>query len=359
MRASSRAPRARLALRLAAILAIAGGPGAPATGTDLPLPGRLSETGLYAGDGSIAPGNLHFVPQYPLWSDGAAKSRWIHLPPKATIDVSDVDVWRFPVGTRIWKEFAWEGDRVETRLMWLARPDEWVFATYAWSEDQSDALLVPQAGMPDHVEIAPGKRHSIPSVADCETCHHASSNVVLGFGALQLSDDRDPLAPHAEPLTPGAVTLRSLVESGRLDPPRPELVTSPPRIRERDPVARAAIGYLSTNCGSCHNATGALARLGLDLSHDVAGATDSPEPAVRTTIDIAGRWLVPGIDADSSRVVAPGIPERSALFYRMLSRRPSSQMPPLGTVIPDEEAVQLVARWITSPALGIPPRAEP
>ena len=77
-------------------------------------------------------------------------------------------------------------------------------------------------------------------------------------------------------------------------------------------------------------------RLGLDLLHDVSGAPDTPEPAVRTTIDIAGRWIVPGVDADSSRVVTPGIPERSALFYRMLSRRPSSQMPPLGTVIPDE-----------------------
>jgi hypothetical protein len=36
----------------------------------------------------------------------------------------------------------------------------------------------------------------------------------------------------------------------------------------------------------------------------------------------------------------------SAIAYRMQSRRPASQMPPLGTEIVDEEAVRLVERWI-------------
>jgi hypothetical protein len=30
----------------------------------------------------------------------------------------------------------------------------------------------------------------------------------------------------------------------------------------------------------------------------------------------------------------------------MRSRRPSSQMPPLGTVVRDDEATELVRRWI-------------
>jgi hypothetical protein len=30
----------------------------------------------------------------------------------------------------------------------------------------------------------------------------------------------------------------------------------------------------------------------------------------------------------------------------MRSRRPSSQMPPLGTAVPDREAIDLVADWI-------------
>jgi hypothetical protein len=45
--------------------------------------------------------------------------------------------------------------------------------------------------------------------------------------------------------------------------------------------------------------------------------------------------------------VKAGAPDHSALLRRMMSRSPSSQMPPLGTVLRDEEAVEALARWIT------------
>ena len=84
------------------------------------LPERLSETGLYADVATkrVAEGLLAFTPQYPLWSDGARKSRWIALPPGTSIDASDPDAWVFPVGTRLWKEFAFER-RIETRYLEL------------------------------------------------------------------------------------------------------------------------------------------------------------------------------------------------------------------------------------------------
>ena len=337
------------------LVALAGEPAweqAVAKGGAPHAPLRLSETGLYEAGGAIDPRNRPFVPQYPLWSDGALKSRWIRLPEGAKIDVSDIDAWRFPVGTRFWKEFAWGGRKVETRMIRRVSDDEWTFATYAWTADQTDALLAPETGIADVIATARGKRHSIPGLADCNACHRSSIAVVLGFNALQLSDDRDPLAPHAEPLGPEAVTMRSLVETDRLHPPRPDLALHPPRIRESDPTARAALGYLSANCGGCHNDRGPLARLGLVLLHDVArdgaGAGTAPEPAHVTAVDAAGRYVLPGAPADSSRIVAPGAPERSVLFHRMRSRRPSSQMPPIGTAIADDEAAELVRRWIES-----------
>lgn len=311
-------------------------------------PARLSETGLYGADGRVDPRHLAYTPQYPLWTDGATKSRWIALPPGAKVDVSDVDAWRLPVGTKLWKEFAWNGRKVETRMLWRSGEERWTFASYLWDEDQREAWLAPAEGVPRASEIAPGRWHSIPSHSDCQACHGSAPARALGFGALQLSDDRDPLAPHAEPLRSGQATLRSLVEADLLDPPRPELVDHPPRIRATDPTARAALGYLSTNCGGCHNATSPLARLGLELHHDVAGDPASPEPAERTTVNVApARFTMPGVPAERVRLVAPGVPEESALLYRMRSRRPSSQMPPLGTTIVDEEAVALLTRWIT------------
>ncbi len=313
------------------------------------LPARLAETGLYLPDGSVDPSNRPFAPQYPLWTDGAAKRRWVRLPAGAAIDASDVDAWRFPPGTTFWKEFAWEGRRVETRMIRRGLDGAWSFATYVWNEEQTDAVLAPAEGvpaafaLPASVAGTSGRRHSIPGRTDCITCHGSSPSVVLGFDALQLSDDRDPGVPHAEPLPPGAVTLRSLVAAGQLMPARPELVFAPPRIRASSPAERSALGYLSANCGGCHNDRGPLARLGFSFKQkvgsDVVASVTSPVAA-------HGRFVVPGVAAESSFVIAPGAPERSAALYRMRSRRAASQMPPLGTAVADTAAVALVTRWV-------------
>ncbi|MCL4819638.1 MAG: hypothetical protein KJ067_10870 [Vicinamibacteria bacterium] len=349
VRACARRP-ALAALAFAAAAAAAGASSLATEPAEPRAPQRLSETGLYGPDGRLAATVERFVPQYPLWTDGARKSRFVQLPPGARIDVSDVDAWRFPTGTKVWKEFAWGERKVETRFIWKATDEGWVFATYVWNDAQTEAVLAPEAGLRNAHEIAPGKRHSIPAVDDCLACHGLAPSPVLGFSALQLSDDRDPLAPHAEPLPPGALTLRALVAQDRLRPRRPEWATTPPRIRERDPVARAALGYLSANCGGCHNDRGPLARLGLVLLHDVArdGERDAPEPARATAVGAAGRYVMPGLAPDDSRLVAPGDPGRSALLHRLGSRRPSSQMPPLGSVVADAEAVALVRAWIAS-----------
>ncbi|MFO0747385.1 MAG: hypothetical protein U1F43_17210 [Myxococcota bacterium] len=328
-------------------------------GARVEAPARLSETGLYAPGGTttIDPRNLSFSPQYPLWSDGAAKARWIQLPPGATIDTRVADQWQLPVGTKLWKQFSLDGRKVETRFLWRAARDQWVFASYAWDAAQSDALRVPEGGLRDVAPLPGGKHHSIPGTDDCRACHEAGPSVVLGFNALQLSDDRDPLAPHAEPLAPGMLTVRSLSQAGRLSPARPEWVATPPRIQASSPTERAALGYLAGNCGGCHNARGALAHLGLVFAPDLALAPGGVEPALATALDAAGRFVVPGLSPDSSRVVAPGAPERSALYYRMRSRHAVSQMPPLGTVLPDEAALTLVAAWIAekSPTAPVTP----
>ena len=83
------------------------------------LPERLSDTGLYRpGTLEVDPRSRPFSAQYPLWTDGARKARWIALPPGGRIDAADVDAWIFPIGTRLWKEFAFGGRKVETRMLW-------------------------------------------------------------------------------------------------------------------------------------------------------------------------------------------------------------------------------------------------
>ena len=313
-----------------------------------PIPERLSETGLYMpGTLAVDARNRPFAPQYPLWTDGAAKSRWVRLPAGARIDAHDVDRWIFPVGTRFWKEFSFNGRKVETRMLWRASVESWAYASYVWNEAQTDATLAPSDGAQDVAAVAAGKWHSIPSREDCRTCHENGATPVLGFTSLQLSDDRDPAAPHAEPLRPGMMTLRALVDDQLFEPPRPELAARPPRI-EGDPRTRAALGYLSANCGHCHNENSSVATVRFPLLMPAYASSERVQQTIERLLARTAKWDLPHALPGTTSFVVPGAPHESAIVARMRSRRPSSQMPPLGTVVADREAIDLVSAWIYS-----------
>jgi hypothetical protein len=321
----------------------AAGGRSPAAPAPAPLPERLSETGLYlpGGTAEIDPRNLPFVPQYPLWTDGATKRRWIRLPEGAAIDASDPDAWQFPAGTRLWKEFSF-GRRVETRFMERLADGTYRYATYLWHEDGRDARLL-TASRGAQIPLAGGGVHEVPSESDCRACHQGRSTPVLGMGALQLSPDRDPNAPHREPVVEGSLDLPSLVARGLLVNLPERLLREPPRIASDNPRARAALGYLFGNCSGCHNAEGPIAQVGLDFDQRV-GAADPPR-ALRSAVGQRSGFAIPG--AGETLRIAPGRPEASAVAYRMGSRWPASQMPPLGTRAVDHEALELLSGWIT------------
>ena len=309
-------------------------------------PARLADTGLYADFAARtpAPGVLPYTPQYPLWTDGATKRRWIRLPAGAAIDASDPDAWVFPVGTRFWKEFSF-GRPVETRYMERLADGTWLFATYRWSEDGRDAVLASERGERGVVEIRPGIRHDLPSRWDCKACHEGSPAGVLGFGALQLSPDRDPLAPHATAPEPGSVDLAALVARGLVVHLPAELVRHPPRVAAATPIERAALGYLHGNCSGCHNLRGPLAGLGLSLAVQMAPAHGDPDQAHATAVGRPSHFAPRGVAAVLR--VRAGAPDESVLALRIASRDPLVQMPPLGTHLVDEEAVALIRAWIS------------
>lgn len=269
-------------------------------------PATLAETGLYSdwSTKTVAADLLPFSPQYPLWSDGATKQRWIYLP-----SAIDARTWTLPVGTRIWKQFSF-GERVETRFM-MRTTAGWTYATYLW----------PDGGRASRNGAEVGTHH-VPSEGDCRACHGNAASPVLGFSALQLSFDRDPGAPHRESR---GVDLLSLAVAGYVT----NLDDIAPRI-PGPPVQRAALGYLHGNCNGCHRADGPLAGLGMDLS---------PAAALRTTANITAKSVA------QSRL-APGDAEHSLLVRRMSARKSLAQMPPIGTDVVDAEALRLVADWI-------------
>lgn len=334
------------ALLFAATLAVqVRGPVHAADSRDPRLPERLTDTGLFDGDraGVVARGVRAFSPQYPLWSDGLSKRRWIQLPAGGVVDGSNEHAWTFPAGTRLWKEFSFQGRKVETRVLWKGTTG-WNYGSYAWNDDGTEAVLAPEEGLITRIEVAPGRRHVIPSRADCAACHGSPDRGrPLGFNALQLSADRDPGAIHGEPLQEGMQTLDVLLKEGWLHGGT-ETAAAAPRIRTQDPSTRAVLGYLAANCSHCHDGSGEIAALAPVIRYP--DLLQDGDAVARSLLDAPTSWQLPGVEHGSTVLVEPGSPERSALLARMKSRAPSSQMPPLGTVLRDGQAIDAVARWI-------------
>lgn len=281
-----------------------------------PLPQKLSETGLYApGTREIGPDKLAYAPQYPLWSDGAVKRRWLWLPPGTRIDATNPDAWQFPPGTRLWKEFGF-AKPVETRYIERLADGSWRFAAYAWDADGRDARLVPAAGI----------------------------------ASLPL-----PEAPGQSPEDQPLEDLATLSARGLIEHLPPELLGEPPRIAAPTPRARAALGYLHGNCGHCHNAGGPLAALELDLEQPAKASPAATSATLATLVGVASEFQLEDI---GTRVV-PGADAESLLLARMRSRDPLVQMPPLGTAVGDREAIALVGHWIRDDLSAVHARHEP
>ena len=324
---------------------------APVDEAEAPLPGHLAGTGLFepGSTDAVRAGVLGFTPQYPLWSDGAAKRRWLALPPGAAVDARDPDAWVFPPGTRLWKEFSLGGRRIETRYIERTARGEWRFATYVWNEAGTDAVLAPARGIPAlPVAAAPGGRYAVPGRGDCLACHGGAPVPVLGASALQLSPLRESAA--------GGTDLRALVARGWLKGLPPALLAEPPRIAADTPLERAALGYLHGNCAHCHHRAGGQVPLALTLAQRVADPQASLREVREATLGAESRFR-PATGA--TQVVRPGDPDASVLLHRMATRNPRQQMPPLGTALPDTEALALIRQWIASlPTPSTPPEGE-
>lgn len=305
-------------------------------------PELLSQTGLYAdvATRAIATSVAEFSPAYPLWSDGVEKRRFVYLPEcDPVIDNTDEDDWSFPVGTRMWKEFSLGGVLLETRLVhrYGPGPDDFLFATYAWRADDTDADRV--TGGVDDVR---GTEHDIPPVDACGRCHgpHNAKGGLpsryLGFSALQLSHDG-----------PG-VTMASLSADGHLAIPNAVGYAIP-----GDPVAQAALGYLHSNCATCHNdSPDGLLFPFIDLRVRTSDADVASTATWQTAVNAPATLYMTGC---SHRILG-GDPLASCFHVRMNARGSdgmpnSAQMPPLATDEVDTEGLAALDAWIiTIPA---------
>lgn len=289
------------------------------------LPLRMSDIGLYPdlpALGAATPA-IDYEPGYALWSDGGEKHRSIVIPEGESIDAHDPAAYEFPLGTLIFKTFAFKTPAspdvevpVETRLLRLG-DDGWELAAYNWNDAGTDAeLLDSKRAVSREVLTDDGDviEHAIPSRLECRQCHESAASAVLGLSELQLakSGSLDTLAPRLEPAPEEPY--------GAL-PAHGELTSQ-------------VLGYLVGNCTHCHNGTNGAAS-----SFDLR-----PEVALRNLID---QPTASSATADGIRVV-PGEPEQSVLYLAVRggSDFEVKDMPPLGVARRDDAAIQLLRNWI-------------
>jgi mono/diheme cytochrome c family protein len=277
------------------------------------LPTTLAETGLFC-DGAYEDSAWFFEPRWPLWTDGLEKRRAALLPDGSPILSREDGSWDAPIGTRLSKTIFVAGEPIETRLSWRTQ-DGWLFGAYQWDGD-SAALALDGAVTEDGYEI--------PDSNACLSCHGAEPKP-NAFNAWQLKN------------APVGLDTDSMIDAKILRGPGTETPVELPG----DGAITAAIGYLATNCGSCHSDRGIASGLDLrlDLSWPIAQDIEST-PFWQTAV------AMPALTTDAV-LVSPGAPAESFLFQRMTGEG-DLRMPPLGTEIHDAAGIAIVEAAIES-----------
>lgn len=305
---------------------------------------HLDCAGLYSdfATKTVAAENKPYSPGLEFWSDGAVKTRFLYLPPGAKIDITDFDEWKFPNGTKIWKEFKLGTKRIETRLYFKADDGSWHHTVYRWNDAETDAIRKDNG---EKVPVAGKPPYEVPNVGQCNDCHDGRTEPVLGIDAVSLG------LPTAK-----GITLATLAADGRFSAVPPATSMTIPE--DTTTKAAAALGWLHVNCGSCHNTNGsakftAMFFLLRPSQLMPVGVAVTDLDAYKTAVNVASTTYVTDAGAGFPRI-QPGMPAESLVSLMSGRRVPagedpsSNQMPPIVTRLVDTAGHQLLDDWITA-----------
>jgi mono/diheme cytochrome c family protein len=229
--------------------------------------------------------------------------------------------------------------RIETRVV-VKQNDRWVGYTYIWNDEQTDATLVEAAGADRTYSIKDraspgGVRRQVwhfPSRIECMFCHSRAAGFVLGLTTPQMNRDHKYDAAIDN-------QLRTLSHIGLFKTELPKPATAyrayPDPFNPAADLSERVKTYLQVNCSMCHVADGGGNSL-IDLAYKtpLAKARMLNEPPIHETFGLA-----------KARLIAPGDPRRSVMYYRM-SHRGLGQMPPTSTNRIDQAGAGLLREWI-------------
>ncbi len=325
----------------------------PESSANSRFPRRLSETGIFASvaDHQVARGVIPYSVNTPQWLDNATKERFVALPDESTVKFAEksanASTWSFDDSSVCVETISLETEtgkpqsnrRIETRIL-VKQENHWLGYSYLWNDEQTDATLVEAQGRDITLMIkeAPsvgGTRQQtwhVPSRNECMVCHSRAAGFVLGLRTLQMNRDHDygdvvdnqlralnHIGVFTKPLSKAPVEYEAL----------PDAYDANADLNSR---ARA---YLYVNCSVCHVSDGG-GNARFKVSYDLA-------PEAMDLID--ERPMHGDFGLLDARLVAPGDPYASVLFYR-LSKLGRGRMPHVGTRLTDERGLDLIHDWI-------------
>ncbi|MGC9943852.1 MAG: chitobiase/beta-hexosaminidase C-terminal domain-containing protein, partial [Verrucomicrobiota bacterium] len=332
------------------------------------IPPLLSETGAFSDTPNRVPaaGLIPYVPNTPLWSDNAVKSRYMAVPdnagltaPAQQIGFAPTGSWTFPGGTVFVKNFdlvvnqtnpAVPVRRLETRLLVRDTNGAVYGVTYKWLPDNSDAELLSgslsEAVLVTNATGVETQNWYYPSPADCLTCHTEVAGYVLGVNTRQLNGS------NTYPAT--GVTdnqLRTFNRLGLFYPAFNEAyITNFDQLVNvtnlNAPIVQRVRSYLDANCAQCHQPGGT------GISFDAR--YDTP----LTNQNLINYPAALSLGYDHAKIIAPNDVWRSVIYDRMNTVDPTIKMPPLDRNLVDSNAVATLVAWVNSmgatPALAPP-----
>jgi uncharacterized repeat protein (TIGR03806 family) len=331
------------------------------------LPLLLSQTGAFTNTpamyaaGSLIPYNVNT----PLWSDAAAKTRWLVVPntgapytPDEQVSFAPTGEWSFPPGTIFVKHFELVTNevsgakrRLETRLLVRDAVGAVYGVTYKWRSDNSEADLL-TTGLDENIAItnSSGVRTQVwhyPSSSQCLECHTPAANYVLGVKTRQLNG---PLTYPSTGVTDNQ--LRTLNRIGLFNPAINEsAISGYSKLSSLTNLAASleerARSYIDANCAQCHRPGGPGPSF--DARYDTPLVSQGIINGVLTKGDLG---------YDNARIVVPKDIWRSILFQRSDSLDSTIKMPPLARNLIDTNAMSVLTDWINS-LPGIPALAPP
>ncbi len=295
------------------------------------FPRKLSETGLFESTVTLDPaaGVMRYEIAAGAWRDGATSEFVVGVPGTETIKINRQQrSWAYPEGTVFANTLSKDGRRYETQILHFDGMT-WQPYSYLWDDQQSDALLVDESGLAldngsPTATFEIGKRWPIAPRAHCRACHSRQSGGAIGFTLENLGDSQ----------------IDHFIEIGILDRRPPKGWNLSKMVDPRDSAAaleQRARSYLAANCAHCHRRGGG-GTVPLDLTYSLP-------PGEINAIDLAPTQGSFGID--DAKVLSPGDPYRSVLFYRMATLG-TGHMPKLWSRANDPEGLKLVHDWIAS-----------